>query len=116
MTSFLINPSGPVGRATIDNAYANMTALLTAAGVSDAPWRRNVDAREDRGYFEFFATLGGCDVPISMPGCSLERLKLEDLSAPRVYVGGSSWWWKIAIDVVRYEGSGRHRNAEGSSR
>ena len=116
MTSFLINPSGPVGRATIDNAYANMASLLTAAGVPDAPWPRNVTAREEGGYFEFFATLGGCEVPISMPGCSLERLKLEDLTAPRVCVSGSSWWWKIAIDVVRYEAGGRHRNAEGSNR
>lgn len=97
----MINPSGPVGRVTIDNAYANMTSLLTAAGVPNAPWRRNVDAREDRGYFEFFATLGEREVTISMPGCALEHLQQKTINAPRLYVNGSSWWWEIGIDIVR---------------
>ena len=103
--TFLINPSGPVGRATIDNAYANMTALLAAAGVTSAPWRRNVVARESRGYFEFLADVSsegvGREVEIAMPGCALELLQAKGLSAPRVYVRESSLWWDVAVWTLR---------------
>ena len=45
--------------------------------------------------------LRGDEVAISMPGCALERLQAKDLSAPRVYVNGSSLWWQVAVESVR---------------
>lgn len=106
MVALLICPgSGPVsGRATLENAYRNMTALLEQAGLPPE-YERDVTAKEEGGRFEFFVRLGKgkrkrkCS--ISMPGCLLERLTSGLIEAPRLYIDGSSWWFENAVSVLR---------------
>jgi hypothetical protein len=104
----IINPgTGPVDGATVDNAYDNMRALLADAGHPEVKWCRDVDADEEGGRFAFSVTVQdpetGRDaaVTVDMPGCRLSLLTGSLLTAPRIYVDGSSWWWEFAVDRIR---------------
>lgn len=99
----IINPgSGPVGeKSTMENAYRNIEALLKEAGLPPK-YSRDMEAREDDGRFAFVVPIAGQDVSVLMPGIPLKKLKDERyIHVPRLYVGGSSWWWKFAVSVLR---------------
>lgn len=112
----MINPgTGPVVGSTLDNAHANMQKLLEDAGFPDASWRRNVDAPEDDGRFSFLVECPADDehprgyaCSVDMPGISLEAVRYvgaKDQNIwhfPRLYVDGSSWVWKFAVNALRW--------------
>lgn len=100
----VINPgTGPIKDCTVDRAYDNMRALLEVAQVVDATFGRDVDAEEDiPGYFSFLVRKPGAeDVPVDMPGVAIDVLTGSIISAPRLYVSGSSWWWDFAVGALQ---------------
>lgn len=112
MTVVIINPgAGPIsGRCTLENAYANMDALLKDAGLTDALYSRDMDAEESDGRFSFCVAIKGFTeehgtVAVDMPGLPLSQVrysgKLPTPIPPRLYVDGSSWWWPFATSILR---------------
>lgn len=106
VTSVVKRETGP----TLDNAYENIKALMTAAGISDYVYARNADAKEEYGYFEFYIVMRPNQHEprewkcyVTMPGVSLHVLRAEILQSPRIYINDSSWWWKFAIDALKRE-------------
>lgn len=103
----IVNPgTGPVRDASLTNAEINMATLIKDAGVSDAISVH--DARYDEtGRFFFDVNLDGRSVEVLMPGLPLERVRWLDEPGqniwhfPRLYVGGSSWVWKYAVDMLQ---------------
>lgn len=108
----IISPgTGPVEGATIDHAYANMDALLKDAGLVGATWSRDIDAEEQGGRFSFLVNIPGAErfgrLTVDMPGIPLERVRYTGDEGqniwdfPRLYVDGSSWVWKFAVNRLR---------------
>jgi hypothetical protein len=94
-----INPgTGPVdGKKALARAAAEaFRADLGVDGITIKPKGKEWDGRWD---FEFSTQMGRCEV--SMPGVSVDVLKGDVMRAPRLYVDGSSWWWKFALNIAR---------------
>jgi hypothetical protein len=111
MTAVIINPgTGPVEGATLDHAYKNMLALLKDAGLKDATFTRDAEAKEEGGRFAFLVHIAGAErfgpVSVDMPGIPLARVRWLDKKHqniwgfPRLYVDGSSWVWKFAVGIL----------------
>ena len=107
--SIIINPgSGPVRGATIENARANMRTLL-----DDVRERFNCGAEmvfglADEGDGRWSCTIrvdGRTKHEVEMPGLPLEQVRWVDdpdqniWDFPRLYIDGSSWVWKYAIEA-----------------
>lgn len=105
-----INPgSGPVASATYENALANMKVL--AADASGYELTEVVDSDRGDGRFKFFLCVGDRWHEVEMPGRPLHEVRWMDSSQniwgfPRLYVDGSSWVWKFAIDALQTEEDG----------
>lgn len=111
----IINPgTGPVEGATLDHAYENMRALLKDCGHPDAKFRRDPEADVEGGRFPFLVTCPpdedhpkAWEVTVDMPGISLAKVRWTDAKGqniwdfPRLYVDGSSWAWKFAVNAPR---------------
>lgn len=111
----IINPgTGPVAGATLAHAHANMEQLLKDCGHPDAKWRRDPEASEDDGRFAFLVTCPPCEAEpkgwecsVDMPGIPLKEVRWMDKKGqniwhfPRLYVDGSSWVWKFAINALK---------------
>ena len=108
----VINPgSGPVdGRATLDNAWANMEAFVKESKAKS--FRRDVEETDDPcdtmiGRFAFLLTTKtGEEISVLMPGLSLDQVrkkikKCKGQMPPRLYVDGSSWWWEFAVEIIQ---------------
>lgn len=104
--AILLNP----GTADIPNtsllyARANMHVLLADIGLSNVRMRyRSRDTDGGRYGFRLFFQSRTCD--IQMPGLPIERVRWMDhtqniFDFPRLYINGSSWIWKIGIDIAR---------------
>ncbi len=117
-----INPgSGPVAPAldstnapraepSLENALANVRALLDDAGVRESAIIYPTKKRDGNGRFVFSVIGYGSETEVSMPGLPLaetrylgppERPDQNIWSFPRLYVDGSSWVWCFAVDSVR---------------
>jgi len=104
--SIIINPgSGDVPDATEDAALDCIEHFVTDLKLSGVRWLR--EPREDkRGRFGF--VLYDYRHParitvIQMPGLPLDKVRFMDGDAwpfPRLYVNGSSWLWKFAINCA----------------
>ena len=113
--SLFLNPgAGDVTGATLDNAIENMKAftadVIAAHGYKDAGWV----ASDPQGHGGRWAFLLTCirwppEAPVEqftvdMPGLPLERVRYLGLPQnpfefTRLYVNGSSWLWKFAVNA-----------------
>lgn len=109
---FVVNPgTEPVNQATVENALANMVVFgkdLKPLGVEVLRIERakDLDYGEGRFAFKLFLSKDGKEwnLEIQMPGLPIERVRYlgppQDIwQFPRLYVDGSSWVWKFAINV-----------------
>lgn len=96
MPTVIINMGTNVqGDGTAPDAVA--AALAKEAGIPSA---KRVSGPDDLGYFEYvFTTPAGRDVGVCIPSIPLERF--HEPAPPRVYVDGSSWMWKFAVEWLR---------------
>lgn len=106
----IINPgSGPVANSCFDEACKNMEVLksdiaerITSHPVKfAAPGKSSFDGR-----YQFFLNVGDLAFEIGMPGIPIDRVRYlastqeSCWNFPRLYVNGSSWLWRYAIDVI----------------
>lgn len=112
----VINPgSGPVEGATEEEASKNITAFMDELGLEGLEYLR-VPTEDQRGRYGFDVYLPANQMSalVEMPGIPLEQVRFtgeEGQSAwdyPRLYVNGSSWLWKFALNSARGYLSGEH--------
>jgi hypothetical protein len=107
--SLFINPgSGPVLGASEEHAAANITVFaddLRRAGLGVDGCTRTPDA-DGEGRYAFTLTMtDGRSIEIQMPGLPVDRVRYLGTDGqniwhfPRLYVGGSSWVWKFALEI-----------------
>ncbi len=101
-----INPgTGPVFGATAQNAAKNIAGLLCDVGIDVKVVR--VSEWDHEGLFGFELQHEGHTCQVDMPGLELKQVRYVDREMqdiwdfPRLYVDGSSWVWKFAVDIVR---------------
>lgn len=103
-----MNPgSGPVPDATEENAWANLAQFgrdLQERGYTVGEPRR-VPSEDEAGRYSFLLPVNGVEHEIDMPGLPLEEVRWLDHESgniwdfPRLYVDGSSWVWKYALQI-----------------
>ena len=108
MTIFINPGSGPVAGASEASARANLEKFiedLKEKGCRAEP-NPHADFKADgQGRWETSIIVEGEEVEIDMPGLPLEKVRwLSEESGsiwdfPRLYVDGSSWIWKFALDA-----------------
>lgn len=87
-------------RARAAWAEKNARALLREAGVK--AWLTGTVRHEGDGRWTLRARDRHRTVEISMPGCALRHLKdTVRPDTPRIYVDGSSWFWRFAVAMLR---------------
>ena len=106
--TIIIDPgSGPVADATYEDALANMRVFCADAQLHSLTEVKHPDLNDGR--FKFFACNGAHWHEIDMPGLPLQAVRYMDPSTqniwdfPRLYVDGSSWVWKYAINACADE-------------
>jgi hypothetical protein len=117
--TLVINPgSGPVPDATEVNAIENIKHFVVDLGTpdieycGDIQWGR-IDRLDDDGRYGFLIWLDlyAGDVHghyVEMPGLPLDQVRWmenrhQDIwDFPRLYVDGSSWVWKFALNCVDF--------------
>jgi hypothetical protein len=109
VTYFFLNPgSGPISRrVTMKQALVNMKHLIKDAEVPNATFESDKNADEDDGRFDFVVRLGKKKVFVSIPGLPLKDVRFDPnnkncLFYPRLYINGSSWYWKYAVSQVHF--------------
>lgn len=114
MISISINPgSGPVERATEQNAINNMgafTADLRERGIDVDTFTRRPNADYGDGRYAFSVHVGdGLTTEVQMPGLPLDQVRWlgaegQDIwQFPRLYVDDSSWIWYFALNAFEVE-------------
>lgn len=107
----IINPgTGHVSGARLKDAWASVRAfrreLSPRMGCRLLLIRDPIE--DEDGRYGFILSHGGRDCRVLMPGRPLADVKNEWLAAaPRLYIDGSSWWWKWAIDAATWPESWR---------
>lgn len=103
--TIIINPgTGPVADARYFHAKTNMAMLMADAGCHSLTEVANPDLGDGR--FRFFACSGTRWHEVDMPGLPLAQVRYmgdEEQNIwdfPRLYVDGSSWVWKYAIEAL----------------
>jgi hypothetical protein len=100
----IINPgSGPVPRARFASANANMRTFLRDVNLKGAQAEAVLPKVRDGGRFSFLIFYQKREVSVLMPGLPLARVRWmgsdQDIwNFPRLYVDGSSWVWKFAVN------------------
>lgn len=104
----LINQgSGPVYDATESQACENMSRFVEdvrARFAGSVSWSRNIKG-DSEGRFHFVLFVGDELHTVDMPGLPIDRVRYvshdQDIREfLRLYVDGSSWIWKFAVDMV----------------
>ena len=102
----IINPgSGPVIAATEENAISNIEHFILDSGIKDVDFVRIPSKDYGDGRFAFVLWKDNICHEVQMPGLSLEKVRYVDSEEqdiwqfPRLYVDGSSWVWKFAINL-----------------
>ncbi len=103
--TIIINPgTGPVSDASYSYAKTNMAMLMVDAGCHSLTEVATPDLGDGR--FRFFACRGDRWHEIDMPGMPLNQVRYMGDEGqniwdfPRLYVDGSSWVWKYAIEAL----------------
>lgn len=108
--SICINPgTGPIEGASLKSADENIYQLIDDVAGTDPGTIAILRTKEDDrgGRYGFRLQREGCSCDIRMPGLPCESVRYLGLEKqniwdfPRLYVEGSSWVWKYAIDRVR---------------
>jgi hypothetical protein len=109
MTIFINPGSGPVADATIENASFNMGAFtgdLLRLDDSAIPSVERRSEMDDDGRYCFVLRFPDREVEVEMPGLPLAQVRWLDEPGqniwdfPRLYVDGSSWVWKYALNAA----------------
>lgn len=108
----VINPgSGPVDQATEEHAAANVEAFgkdLEAREVKVLKIERAKELDYGEGRFAFQMSLSKGEhetkIEVQMPGLPLDKVRFlgepqNIWHFPRLYIDGSSWVWKFALNV-----------------
>lgn len=104
-----VNPgTGNVRGANCFNAYDNMRQLIADCPARKLSYRRasKLDYGDGRYAFWVRDTENGKRIEVQMPGWKLDRVRYigaEDQNPfdfPRLYVDGSSWLWKFAVNIL----------------
>lgn len=90
-----------------EQAVINMTEFVKEVG--DADFCRSNPRNDSGGRYCFQVRTfdGARSVFVEMPGCELVEVRdffrrsPSGKPGPRLYVDGSSWWWKWAVSVAR---------------
>ena len=109
----IVNPgTGPLADATELNAATNIVTFLLDIGLDDVWASRDPDADWGEGRFAFkLIDHRGHECEIQMPGWPLDAVRYHGhgqniWSFPRLYIDGSSFVWKLAVDLARLRFSG----------
>ena len=91
----IINPGAMI------RGYGNAPDNVAAALARDAKITemKRTGGPDKDGYFDYvFTTPGGNNATVIIPSISLDRFH-QNLPA-RVYIGGNSWMWKYAVEIL----------------
>jgi len=109
MSIVIINPgTGAVSDATQENAEANVKKFIEDLGGSATIGDHIGDDGEGRWDYEITGP-DGSPHEVSMPGLPIDQVRWLDWEDqdiwdfPRMYVDGSSWVWKFALNVCDEE-------------
>ncbi len=105
----IINPgTGTVANANLIEATKNVDVLLKDADLDGWSIKHDADM-DEKGRFAFNVQSpdGSKEIEIDMPGVPLDEVRFTGAvnqniwNFPRLYVGGSSWVWKYAVNVLK---------------
>lgn len=102
-TMILINPgTGTLENANENDAIINMHQFIKDCNVDGLQCIRTPKKDDNEGRFGFTLSKNNINHIIKMPGLPLDEVRYINendcaLEYPRLYVDGSSWWWKFAI-------------------
>lgn len=104
VASVIINPgSGPVANSSEDLAAENMKQFSIDCKAEGLSFKRVPEKDYGEGRFAFEITNGIRTYEIQMPGIHLDQVRYTGAADqniwnfPRLYVDGSSWVWKFAV-------------------
>lgn len=109
MTTVIINPgTGVVKDSSLKEAKINIKKFVLdiyAKPNSGHIIARRCDVLDDGGRYGFTLHSNNRRVEIEMPGLPLDQVRWMEQSQniwkfPRMYIDGSSWIWKIGINVA----------------
>lgn len=109
MTLFINPGSGPVEGATYDHAFSNLEVFCRDLIAQDKVIGeiRDPGNPPDDGRYYFEVEVDGVYHEIEMPGIPIDQVRWMGepeqniWDFPRLYIDGSSWIWKFALDVTR---------------
>lgn len=102
-----VNPgSGPVDEASEVYANKNITQLIEDIGLEGLKSRRDSPEDYGEGRYAYQLIHNQRYVEVQMPGLPLERVRdieqdRTEGGFARLYVNGSSWFWKYAVDIIK---------------
>lgn len=104
----LINPgTGVVDGAREEYADHNISQLVQDVDLEGITYRKDASKDDGEGRFGYQLTHHQKDVEVQMPGWPLERVRFlgkegqKIMEFPRLYVDGSSWLWKFAVNIIK---------------
>lgn len=105
--SIIINPgTGPVRGACEENALENMRMLVKDARLEHPVILRRAEHDYGQGRFAYSVFVEDKEAEVQMPGLPLEQVRYTGAEEqniwdfPRLYVEGSSWVWRYAVNVL----------------
>lgn len=105
--AIFINPgSGPVPGASAEAAEANLATFAEDLRSRGHQVQVGQATGEEEGRWSFPVTVDDVVHQVEMPGLPLEQVRWLDepdqniWHFPRLYVDGSSWVWKYALDAA----------------
>ena len=104
MVDYVINPgTGPVEGACVTEATTNMRHFLVDCEAKNLNFVRVPEHDKDDGRYSFLVYRGTRCHLVQMPGLPLEKVRYmgdEPIGRtfPRMYIDGSSWWWRFALE------------------
>ncbi len=99
--------TGLVDDASEKYAAQNIAQLVQDVGLEGITYQRDAPKDYGEGRFAYKLSRGQLDVEVQMPGWPLDNVRFlgekgqHVLDFPRLYVNGSSWLWKYAVNMVK---------------
>lgn len=102
----IITPgTGAIVNTSEENAVANIQQFIEDLNTEGVTFEKI--PFDDKGRYSFDLLFDGRCVEVDMPGLPLEKVRYIDENSqniwdfPRLYVGGSSWVWKYAVEICK---------------